>query len=382
MKPVLVIVQNRPTQFDVPLYAFLEKTALFDLHVFYTETHSDAGAAVDPETGLAPCWDHLQHCSYAYNFFSADEINTPARAVRKICLLHPELVIISGYSPLFHARLAWLLKRKKVRIGLRSDNTLRHSSFHGVKGIAKRCLLPEILRFYDCWHPVGTLARQYLEKMAGEIRPTFLFPYAVDNRWFADQAELSRPEQIRLRNSLSLARETFIVLGILKWHEREDPLTLVDAFVRLCTHLPGAFLILVGDGPLRPEVEQRLHSVQEQVLLPGYVPYSELPKFYGLADVFVHPAVGEPWGVSVNEAMACGVPVIVAEGVGAGYDLITEDVTGYVFPDRDSVALARKLQVCAQQCGKRADMKKAVQERIARWDYSRTLEEFQRAISQ
>ena len=52
------------------------------------------------------------------------------------------------------------------------------------------------------------------------------------------------------------------------------------------------------------------------------MPYSQLPDWYGRADVFVHPAPDEPWGVSVTEALACGVPVIAAEGVGAASEMM------------------------------------------------------------
>jgi glycosyltransferase involved in cell wall biosynthesis len=63
--------------------------------------------------------------------------------------------------------------------------------------------------------------------------------------------------------------------------------------------------------------------------MPGYVSYQLLPKYYGAADVFIHLPPQEPWGLSVSEAMACGVPVISAPWVGAASELVEHGVTGW-----------------------------------------------------
>lgn len=376
----LVIIQNRPTQFDAPLYAFLEQRAPFALTVYYTEATHENDKSVDPETGQIAHWDHLQGCRYQWHVFSGQELASAGRAADKIHAHDPDLVVISGYSPLFHAKLAWALKRKGVRIGLRSDNTARHSLFHGWKGLAKRYILPLLLRQYDTWHPVGTLARQYFEQISGVRKPTFLFPYNVDNSWFAGLSHFSENSWEAQRRSLSISRNTFVVLGILKWNEREDPMTLIQGFSRFVEHCPDACLVLVGDGPLRPDIEQSINKLHKHVVLPGYVPYSALPALYGIADVFVHPAVGEPWGVSVNEAMACGVPVLAAKGVGAGEDLVVEGKTGFVFSDGDDAELGQKLIYCADNRQMLAAMGRAAERKVAQWSYQQTLQEFARAL--
>jgi glycosyltransferase involved in cell wall biosynthesis len=64
--------------------------------------------------------------------------------------------------------------------------------------------------------------------------------------------------------------------------------------------------------------------------MPGYVDYSNLALYYGSAQVFVHMPQQESWGISVGEAMACGLPVISAPWVGAAHELVEEDVTGWM----------------------------------------------------
>ena len=56
-----------------------------------------------------------------------------------------------------------------------------------------------------------------------------------------------------------------------------------------------------------------------------------MPIIYRMAEVFVLPSNSETWGLSVNEAMACGKPVIVSDNCGAAADMINEGINGFVF---------------------------------------------------
>jgi len=369
MNPNLVIVQNRPTQFDEPLYAFIQKSGKINLSVIYTQTGEKHGGMFDQEIGRSPDWDHVESGGYKRRDLNQNDIANPAVVATGIVAMNPDLVLLSGYYPPLHARLAWLLKKRGVRIGLRSDNTLEHSDFSGLKGLAKRLILPRWLRRYDTWHPVGSLAREYLETIAGVKKPTFLFPYSVDVDWFAKISDKFRQQRSKLRQDFGLTDKDFVVLGIMKWHEREDPLTLLRAFDRLYQSHPEARLILVGDGPLREEVNQVAAKLKPAVVLPGYQSYSALPKFYGLSDVFVHPSPDEPWGVSVQEAMACCLPVVLAEGVGAKVELVEEGKTGYVFPNGNDQILTDFLEDLLQKPGKRQEMGSNALQKASEFDY-------------
>jgi glycosyltransferase involved in cell wall biosynthesis len=372
----LVIVQHKPTQFDAPYFSYATKAGAFDLHVFYTNADDQERDCVDPEIGETTVWDNLVPDSYSKTHLTVDQSAHPQTVCSLILREKPDHVILCGYSPMLYVAVAKLLRKQGVSIGLRADNTLRHSRFAGMKGVLKKVILPVWLRRYDSWHPVGTLAKEYLQTVGRASRPVFYFPYSVDNKWFAEESLKHSHRSAAIRQSFGFSSEDFVVLGIMKWTDREDPLTLVEAVKQAHLHNKRIKLALVGDGPLRSEVECAVAPIRQCVTTPGYLPYSQLPKYYAVADVFVHPAVGEPWGVSVNEAMACARPVIAAEGVGAGSDLIEHGKTGQTYPDGDIKALSEKiLHMSRLSRNEVKAMGEAARQRVDSWGYERTMRE-------
>jgi glycosyltransferase involved in cell wall biosynthesis len=380
MKRRLTIVQNRPTQFDMPLYACMHDSGEWDLQVIYTDVNEID--YVDRELGRAPRWDHVPAMADRGVYLSASARRDVKGLVEQIAVHRPELVILCGYYPWLHTRLVGPLKRRGVKIGLRSDNTLPHGDFSGWKGLAKRLLLPFWLARYDSWHPVGSLAQQYLEKLSRVQRPAYPFPYAVDVDWFEQHAAAVSARRAAARAELGLSLDQFVVLGILKWHPREDPLTLLRAFAALHKRQPQARLVLIGEGPLRDEVQRQAGTMGGAVILPGYQPYSKLPLFYAISDVFVHPSIDEPWGVSVQEALACGLPVLVAEGVGARFDLLEDGVTGWNFPNGVDATLAERLEELARDRALLKSMSTAANTHAHKLDYAYSLAQFSAAIEE
>lgn len=377
-KPTLVIVQNRETQFDAPLYAKIHQSNAVSIKVIYTEPIA-ATPRIDKEIARAPQWDHLDSTSYPNRILKTSSFWAMARLASHLYRQKPDLVVICGYYPRNQLLLAVLLRLLGQRIGLRSDNTLSHTTFQGLRGRLRRYLVGPIQRLFHTWHPVGEQAHAYLRALSGTERPSYRFAYAVDNDWFAAQSSIARHGRAQFLVEQDWPHDAFVVLGIMKWAPREDPITLVAAFQQLRERVPRVRLILVGDGPLRDEVVAACQPLGNSVLCPGYVPYSQLPDWYGRADVFVHPAPDEPWGVSVTEALACGVPVIAAEGVGAAREVLQEDGCGGTFPNHNAKALMDALMNRATDV-EASQLANACREAADRWHYRQTIEQFKLAM--
>jgi glycosyltransferase involved in cell wall biosynthesis len=92
-----------------------------------------------------------------------------------------------------------------------------------------------------------------------------------------------------------------------------------------------------------------------------------LPEVYAASTVLVVPSDHEPWGLTVNEAMLSGTPVIASDRVGARLDLIEGGRTGYVYPSGDLGALASVLRRLLAEPQRAADMGRWARRRMDTW---------------
>ena len=97
---------------------------------------------------------------------------------------------------------------------------------------------------------------------------------------------------------------------------------------------------MVGDGPNRSDLVMLAKQLNVKATFAGYVPYESLIDFYDAADLFVHAAINEPWGVSVEEAMLAGLPVLASERVGSANELLPRPRSEWCFQAGDIGTLA------------------------------------------
>ena len=142
----------------------------------------------------------------------------------------------------------------------------------------------------------------------------------------------------RLRAKLGLTDDQPLLIYVGRLDGEKKPDVVVEAFRRLPAQL-GAKLVLLGEGPLRQEIE-RLGD--DRIVLPGYVKNrGELAAWLASADIYVSGMADETFGVSIVEAQASGLPV-VGVAAGAMIDRVNEAV-GRLGPVGDSEAMARNI---------------------------------------
>ena len=161
------------------------------------------------------------------------------------------------------------------------------------------------------------------------------------------------------------ALQDILFLGNL--HERKGILVLLEAFARLAPALPAARLVVAGDGPLRAEVERRVAGQGGRVELLGSVERDRARALMQTCSVYCCPSLGEPFGMTALEAMACGKPVVATDAGGLGY-LVPDDGGRKVAPG-DVEALAAALRETLPSPGLRSAMG-AVNRRVVEERYS------------
>jgi glycosyltransferase involved in cell wall biosynthesis len=381
-RPSLVVVQSAVTQFDGPFFRFLDACGPFRLTVYYTKAR-DAVRPYDPEIRRHPDWNCDALSGYSFHIYPPGllgRIKTSFSVVGK----RPDLIIVSGWRSLDYLLVLLFARLAGVPLGLRADNCSTAVGKRGARAFVRR----QLLRLFSTGHPVGSLAETHMIESGIGRQRIFPFPYLVDQEFLTSAYARVLPCRDSLRSEYGIGPSDFVVLGVMKFIDREDPMTLLKAFTFVCRgpdeEIPKLHLILVGDGDLRPAIERYLTEEHlSNVQLPGYVSYKALPSFFALADILVHPARIESWGVTVNEALVCGLPVLAASSVGAAADLIEPGVNGFTFPAGDWRALALLIQKLRLQPALLADLKARCGKpaALARFSYVSTRDNLSQALS-
>ncbi len=146
-----------------------------------------------------------------------------------------------------------------------------------------------------------------------------------------------RPDP-KFRRSIAGGDGTAILLHTSNFRPVKRLDAVVDVFQRVREHAP-ARLVLVGDGPERPRIEQRVREagLRDEVVFAGEQP--DALRWLAVADLFLLPSAQESFGLSALEAMACAVPVI-ASRVGGLPEVVTEGVTGHLHAPEDTAGMA------------------------------------------
>jgi glycosyltransferase involved in cell wall biosynthesis len=164
-------------------------------------------------------------------------------------------------------------------------------------------------------------------------------PYAVDNHRF----QSFKTDGLSVRQKWNIDEKQIIILYSGKLIDKKRPLDLLKAFHQL--NDANTVLFFMGDGPLRNELESYIAQQQvKNVIISGFINQSEIGTIYSMADLFVMcSGIGETWGLSVNEAMNFGLPVLVSSTCGSSYDLVEEGKNGFIFKEGDINHLTKLL---------------------------------------
>jgi glycosyltransferase involved in cell wall biosynthesis len=157
------------------------------------------------------------------------------------------------------------------------------------------------------------------------------------------------------------------VIGFVgELREKKGLATLLSAYAQIANKLPVSLLIV---GEVREGDDKRLFNEfrsanpQLPIIVTGHVPHNDLPAYYSLMDVFVHPSLRDGMPNAVLEAMACGKTVI-ATPVGGMLDVIQDGVNGFFVNVNDAEGLAEKVAEALSQPEKREAVGRSAREMV------------------
>jgi glycosyltransferase involved in cell wall biosynthesis len=188
-------------------------------------------------------------------------------------------------------------------------------------------------------------------------------PNPVDTQEFAP---LKPHERAALRQRLRIPCEARVVVFCGRLAPEKALPSLLEAFGRAATELPDALLLVVGDGPLRGELEQqaaRLGLGGNRLRFAGRVPADEVPSWLQAADLFALVSVSEGFPCALVEAMSAGLASVVSD-IPANRQLVEDGIQGRLVPVGDVTAIAGAMEHLLSDAACRFRMAGAARERV------------------
>jgi glycosyltransferase involved in cell wall biosynthesis len=273
----------------------------------------------------------------------------------------PEAVICGGYNYVASWQAARWSERNRIPFLLWSESTLadHRRGYYGIESL-KRYFLQKC----QACVVAGQSSFDYLADLCVPKHAIHTAPDAVNNQFFEDRARAARNRAAEHRLCRNLPARYFLYAGRLV--REKGVFDLLEAYASLAPDLRSEIgLAFAGSGVASAELKRRsARIVPGRVHFAGFLDADDLATTYALADVLVLPTYTDTWGLVVNEAMACSLPVITTSVAGCAVDLVESGYNGLIVPPRDVQQLASAMSQLGRISGLRAAMGARSAERI------------------
>lgn len=381
MKHRLAIFASHVIQYQDPLFRRIAAHPRIDLTVIYG-SRSGAERFVDRDMGVALTWD-LEAMLTGYHHRFLRNWSPLGLHRRMFRLFNPGIVPLlwreqfdafipmAGWGTATSLLAILTCIARGIPYFLYGDASFVPSDESSPRTRIRRAFMRWLVRHAAGFMSLGTMNADYYRHYGATESQLFFMPYAVDNQRFFDASRISSEERREIRARYGASDDLVLIAFSGKLIELKNPGHLLDALERMTTR-EKAGVVFIGDGPLRAQLEEEtrrrgLHNV----FFAGFVNQTELPKYLASADIFVLPSSRDQRGTVVNEAMACGLPVVITDGVGiyGQGDIVRDGENGFVYPVGDIAALAHIFDSLVGDEALRARMGARGREIIATWDF-------------
>ena len=282
------------------------------------------------------------------------------RMVSLLSTLKPKIVFVAGWGQIKILILIVLSRALGLTVIAASDTWTSEA------GALKRTLKRVVFKLISHFAPGGMRQEKMLLRHGVPKRRVSKSNMTVDVSTmvrFYDGLDAERVTQFR--ETIGISPDDVVLLHVGRLILEKDVSTLITSFQRLPPRWQ-VHLLIVGDGPERAVLEDQAAS-SSNIKFLGRFQEEKLWLCYAAADVFVGASVKEGWGLVVNEAMAASLPVIVTESFGCADDLVSNDITGFVVPPRNPVAMATAMAQLIADRSKRTQLGRTGRSKILGW---------------
>lgn len=367
----VTLVSPEPTPYRSPLLDRVAERAEVELTVLYAG-RTVAGRTWEVEPRHRAVFLRGVRVPGVRRLLRHDYPVTPG-VVRALRSSRPDVVVVNGWSTFAaQAAILWCRRRRVPYLLLASSHDAAVRS--AWRRAARAPIVPRVVR--GAWGALalGTLSRESL--VANGVRPdrVGLFANTVEVAAWGDRADRLSGRRTEIRASFGIGPGDIAVLCVARLAPEKGLETLLRAAAVVQDQ--NLVVVLAGDGPERERLHRLADELRVRLLLTGDLPRERIVELYVAADVFALLSSWEPWAVVVNEAAACGLPLVLSDQVGAAPDLLVNGDNGALVRVGDVQAAAEALRRLASDPVARLAAGKRSREIVQGWGYEPSIASF------
>lgn len=309
MKHILFIL-NVPSFYKINL--------LNELCSYFNVTGIFLGTTNQVMTG-----DVLKEAKFSPIVLSNDDMDRKIYGIKRIPILiktikkvDPDYIVYGGWDNLDMLVASFFTSKRKNSVIC--ESSIFESSTTGIKGLIKNAIVSRFSKAFPSGKPHLELLRSLKFKGVS---------YITGSVGVNTQFQSPSPKEV------DLDQFKYIFIGRLLDVKAIE--FLVDVFNK-----NGKKLTVVGDGPLKFRLNE---MAKPNINLVGSVSREEIDRLLHTHHCLILPSKSEPWGLVVEEALQCGVPVIASNKVGSSIDLINDLESGLIFTIDDENELNKAM---------------------------------------
>jgi len=390
----LCVVESHPIQYRAPLYRMLNAEKSIEVTVLYLSDHSIRGGR-DPGFDVDVKWDVPLLEGYESKFLQNEGGGSDVGGFRsyrcsgigrQFDAIEPDVILVPGHGFQIYWQAVFAAHSRKIPVIIRPESLDGAQPTRSWwKTLVRRISLRQFYRRVSAFCATGHFSRLDALMFGFSEEKIFFAPYCIDTGLFKIGLENMRSQRSEIRSDLGMQEEDIGIVFMGKFIDWKNPKLILDALALLPDRIrERCFPIFVGSGPDLLVVQQRCENEfgSKRYCCPGFVNQSELTRYYVAGDIFVLPSKRghESWGLVVNEAMTCKLPVIVSDGVGCRVDLVRPGENGYHFQDGHPEELAEGLHDLSENTNTRNTMGERSEEIIQDYGLQQAFEGIRTAI--
>lgn len=253
-----------------------------------------------------------------------------------------DVIVIPGfhYVSLWIALAYCCLSRTPIIFSL--DKT-RENRIFGVKRLLASKIAPRILRRFSAFWVPGRATRRYLTTLGISSERIFCGSYNLDTAVIQDRVTSFGFKGTKIHSKYSIPENAFVFIMVANVSPKRRYDVLLEAFYRVETECPNAYLLIVGKGAEKQNLGHlKAGSLPNNLRLVGPVPFNDLAALYVAANAYVHTGT-ESYSTSISYAAIVGIPIIASSEVGATQDWLIDGETGYSSGSEDINGFSEKM---------------------------------------